>query len=79
MSIDEKTPQIPDAGRIDPLAMTVPQAAKVLTAVGGGQVTEEMLRRHIEAGAPATADGRINLVHYAAWLNQRMGKDEHGA
>jgi len=47
-------------------------------------VTEELIRRHVAAGAPATADGRINLVQYAAWLNQHMGpdgqdKDEHGA
>ena len=68
------------AGRIDPQAMTVAQAAKVLSAVGGGRVTEEMIRRHIEAGAPVTAppDGhgvRINLVHYAAWLN----KEDHAA
>lgn len=62
------------AGRVDPLAMTVAQASKVLSAVGNGPVTEEMLRRHIAAGASTTADGRINLVHYAAWLN----KDEHG-
>ena len=54
---------------IDPLAMTVAQAAKVLSAVGLGTVTEELIRRHIAAGAPAASDGRINLVHYAAWLN----------
>ncbi len=57
-------------GRIDPAAMTVAQAAKVLSTVGNGPITEEMIRRHIEAGAPTTADDRINLVHYAAWLNQ---------
>ena len=57
-------------GRINPAALTVAQAAKVLSAVGNGPVTEDMLRRHIAAGAPTTADGRINLVHYAAWLNK---------
>ena len=64
------------AGRIDPLAMTVAQAAKVLSAVGGGRVTEDMLRRHIAEGAPTTPDGRINLVNYAAWLN--MTADQAG-
>lgn len=72
--------------------MTVAQAAKVLSAVGVGAVTEEMIGRHIAAGAPATSnpDGRgvrINLVHYAAWLNQnspspvepRTGKGPEGA
>jgi hypothetical protein len=75
MSVDAKSREIPAApvdpraDRIDPLAMTVAQAAKVLSAVGVGTVTEELIRRHVAAGAPATADGRINLVHYAAWLN----------
>jgi len=80
MAVDEKTMQIPEEsgrpapapgapGRMDPAALTVAQAAKVLSAVGLGPVTEDMLRRHIAAGAPTSPDGRINLVHYAAWLN----------
>lgn len=67
------------ADRIDPLAMTLAQTAKVLSAVGVGTVSQELLQRHIAAGAPATSDGRINLVHYAAWLNGRLGKDSEGA
>lgn len=72
--------------RIDPAAMTVAQAAKVLSAVGVGTLTEEMIRRHIAAGAPTTSDGRINLVHYGAWVNlpadnadQRAGERPDGA
>jgi hypothetical protein len=68
-----------DADRVDPAAMTIAQAVKILSAVGVGVVTEEMIRRHIAAGAPATADGKINLVHYAAWLNQHLFKDDHAA
>jgi hypothetical protein len=86
MANDERNMQIPAdssgaesapaaPGRIDPTAMTPAQAAKVLTAVGSAPVTEEMLRRHIAAGAPTTADGRINLVHYAAWLNKDSDGD----
>ena len=59
-------------GRIDPLAMTVAQVSQVLSAMGNGSVTEDMIRRHVAAGAPTTAAGRINLVHYAAWLNKDM-------
>ena len=70
MANDPKNPHISGVDRIDPLAMTVAQAAKVLSAVGNGPVSEEMLRRHIAAGAPTTPDGRINLVQYAAWLNR---------
>ncbi len=64
-------------GRIDPAAMTVAQAAKVLSAVGNGPVTEDMVRRHIAAGAPTAGDGRIKLVHYAAWLNKESS-ETHG-
>ena len=31
-------------------------------------VTINMLEADLAAGAPANADGSINLVHYAAWL-----------
>ena len=85
MSLDEESGVVSGdgaaghAGRIDPQAMTVTQAAKVLSAVGGGRVTEEMIRRHVEAGAPVAADGRINLVHYAAWLNKDTDREDDGA
>jgi hypothetical protein len=32
-----------------------------------------MLQADLDAGAPANADGSINLVHYAAWLVREMG------
>ena len=53
-------------------ALTVAQAAKVLSAAGGRRITEEMLRSDIDAGAPVNNDGTINLVHYAAWLAKEM-------
>lgn len=80
MANDEKITQISadsGDGRMDPAALTVAQAAKVLSAVSSGAVREDMLRRHIAAGAPTTADGRINLVHYAAWLNKEFS-EKHG-
>ena len=49
-------------------ALTPEQAAKVLSAAGGRRITEAMLRADFDAGAPANADGTINLVHYTAWL-----------
>ena len=48
---------------VDPTALTVAQAAQLLG------ISEDMIRSDIDAGAPVGADGRINLVHYAAWLN----------
>jgi len=61
---------------VNPAALTVGQAAKVLTAVGSRHATAETIRRHIEAGAPTTADGRLNLVHYLAWLVREMSHGE---
>jgi len=49
-------------------ALTPTQAAKILAAAGNRRITEAMVRADIEAGAPANADGTVNLVHYAAWL-----------
>ena len=53
---------------INPLALNVAQTAKILSKVGGKSVTEDMIRSDIDAGAPTNADGKINMVHYTAWL-----------
>ena len=58
--------------RLNPAAMPVADAARVLTRLGGKPVTEAMLRADIESGAPTNADGSVNLVHYAAWLVKEM-------
>ncbi len=54
--------------RLDPAAMSPGDAARLLTKVGGHEITVEMMDADIAAGAPANADGTINLVHYTAWL-----------
>ena len=58
--------------RLNPAAMPVADAARVLTRLGGKAVTDVMLRADIDAGAPVNADGTLNLVHYAAWLVKEM-------
>jgi hypothetical protein len=35
---------------------------------GGVSITAADIQRDIAAGAPASADGRLGLVDYAAWL-----------
>jgi hypothetical protein len=50
----------------DPAALTVEQLAKALA------IPVEKVREHVAAGAPTGADGRVHLVHYAAWLNRRL-------
>ena len=60
----------PSNGPVNPAALTVEQLARML-AVPAGKV-----RDHVAAGAPVAADGRVNLVHYAAWLNRQLIRAE---
>lgn len=53
---------------LNPAALSVADAARMLARVTGFGVIEAMIRADIDAGAPTNADGTINLVHYAAWL-----------
>jgi hypothetical protein len=48
--------------------MTIEEMAKALG------LPIDAIRRHVASGAPTSADGRMNLVHYAAWLNTRLGE-----
>ena len=57
---------------LSPTSLTVADAARLLTKVGGQPVTVGMLEADLAAGAPANADGTLNLVHYAAWLVREM-------
>ena len=58
----------PNRGGVSPLALTLPDAARLLSAAGGRAITVEMLQADLERGAPTNTDGTISLVQYAAWL-----------
>lgn len=58
----------PDRPTLNPTALPVADAARLLSAAGGTRVTAEMIQADIDAGAPTNADGTLNLVQYAAWL-----------
>ena len=58
-------------GAVNPAAMSVDQAARLLSAAGR-PVTIEMVQAAIDAGAPLGADGRINLVELMAWLEKHL-------
>jgi hypothetical protein len=60
--------------QLNPAAMPVADAARMLSRAGGQRVTEAMLAADIDAGAPTNPDGTINLVHYAAWLVKEMAE-----
>ena len=73
MADDPKNP-------INPAALTIPDAARLLAKVSGRPIAEELLRRDVSAGAPTNADGTLNLVRYAAWLVRelhRSGEEPH--
>jgi len=61
---------------INPAALALADAARLLAKVGGPSITEAMLRDDVADGAPTNADGTINLVHYAAWLVKEMGRGD---
>ena len=54
-------------------ALPPAQAARLLAAAGQRRITEAMVRADLEAGAPAHADGTLNLIHYVAWLAREAG------
>ena len=60
---------------LNPVALSLADAARVLSTAGGQRVTIEMLEEDVAAGAPTNADGSINLLHYAAWVCLKIRDD----
>jgi len=55
---------------LNPAALPVEDAARALG------LSVETVRADIAAGAPTNADGTMNLVHYAAWLNGKIANGD---
>jgi hypothetical protein len=66
-----------EAAGLNPSALSLADAARLLARVGGQAVTVAMLQADVAAGAPTNADGTINLVHYAAWLLKEMRRADN--
>jgi len=66
--------------RLNPVAMSVADAARLLTGAGGVRLTEGQIQADIDAGSPTNADGTISLVFYAVWLVRETanGGTPHG-
>ena len=64
--------------RVNPAALAVADAARLLAKAGGEPVTEAMIAADIRDGAPTNPDGTVNLVHYAAWLALKTREDAGG-
>ena len=62
-----------DEPRINPLALSPPDAARLLSKAGGRLISLDQIEADVAAGAPCNADGSINLVTYAAWLSLERG------
>lgn len=63
-----------DPAPVNPNALSLADAARLLSRVGGQPVTLAMLETDIAAGAPTNDDGTLNLLHFAAWLLKEMGR-----
>jgi hypothetical protein len=64
MDADRDSPQT-----LRPAALTAADVARLLG------VAEDVVQKHLAQGAPRAADGTMNLVHYAAWLNREPPDD----
>jgi hypothetical protein len=56
--------------QLNPTAMAPADIAKLLTAASGQQVSISMVQDAINAGAPVSANGSVNLVELIAWLER---------
>ena len=63
---------LPSPERVNPAALTLADAARLLAAAGGRPVTVEMLQAAVDRGAPTLADGRVNLVELLAWMEKEL-------
>ena len=64
--------QNPVQTSVNPMALSVEELAKILSAGGGKKVSPQEIQADIDAGAPVGPGGRVNLVHYAAWLAREV-------
>jgi hypothetical protein len=61
---------------LNPNSLTAADMARLLTRAGGQPVRVETIQADLAAGAPANADGTLNLVHYAAWLVREVERGD---
>ncbi len=58
---------------VNPMALTLHDMARLLSAAGERAITVAMLEADVAAGAPVNGDGTMNMVQYAAWLAREDG------
>lgn len=65
----------PDA-KLNPAALTLADAARLLSAASGQRIDAELLAADVALGVPTNPDGALNLVHYAAWLVREAARGD---
>lgn len=60
--------------QVDPTRLSIEQAAKLLSAAYRERIDAVKIQEDIDSGAPTNSDGTINLVYYAAWQSEEMGR-----
>ena len=68
----------PPPTKVNPLSLSVTEAARMLSAAGGRIITPAQIQADLAAGAPVGPEGRINLIHYAAWLVREVQAGRRG-
>ena len=69
-------PDPPAKPALNPNALSVADAARLLSGACGQLITVEMIEADIAVGAPVNGDGTINLIHYVAWLVKEMASGD---
>ncbi|MCY2977241.1 MAG: hypothetical protein NTU79_01070 [Planctomycetota bacterium] len=62
--------------QVDPTRLSIEQAGKLLSAAYRERIEVAKIQEDIDAGAPTNADETINLVNYAAWQAEEMGRGD---
>ena len=60
--------------QVDPTRLSIEQAAKLLSAAYRERIDAVKIQDDIDSGAPTNPDGTLNLVNYAAWQSEEMGR-----
>ena len=63
-------------GPMDPARLPPEALARVLQVAGSRLVSPELISQDLAAGAPRNADGKLHLVHIAAWLIRERARGQ---
>ena len=62
--------------QVDPTRLSIEQAGKLLSAAYRERIEVARIQEDIDSGAPTNSDGTLNLVNYAAWQAEEMGRGD---